>query len=163
MAIKGGRPDERRVTAHLLVSDVDQAIDFYRRAFGATVLYRSAMPGSPTVHAQLRIAESALLVTRENPAGRRGGLRYPAGLGGATNIQELYVDDVDASVLRAVQAGGTLLCEPMNTFFGDRYAQLRDPCGHVWGLATVLEELTPEEIDARASQHFAAGQCAPTA
>jgi PhnB protein len=150
MSIRGGRPNTNQISAHLLVRDGDAAIGFYRRAFGAEELYRAAMPGGAGVHAQLRIGGSTVLVTSENPTHEPDlGVRSPETLGGATTILELYVDDVDDAYRRAIEAGATETFAPHDTFFGDRYGQLRDPFGHVWALATVKEEVTPEQIAQR--------------
>ena len=165
MAIAGARPDERRITAHLLVRNVEKAIDFYRRAFGADVLYRSAVgPDSRVLHAQLRVADSCLLLSEENMgmaeatfARYETGVktRSPETLRGTSVILELYVDDVDRAFRRAVEAGATPKIPVANAFYGDRYGQLVDPFGHVWALATVLETLSAEQVDERAASHFA--------
>jgi uncharacterized glyoxalase superfamily protein PhnB len=164
MAIRGARPDERRIAAHLLVRNLERAIDFYRRAFGAEVLYRSTVgPESRVLHAQLRIADSWVLVSEENMgmpeevyARYETGMktRSPETLRGTTVILELYVDDVDRAFRRAVEAGASPKIPVGNAFYGDRYGQLVDPFGHVWALATVLETLTPERVDELAASHF---------
>jgi uncharacterized glyoxalase superfamily protein PhnB len=150
MSIQGARPNDRRISPHLIVRDGEGAIDFYQRAFGATVLYRSPMPAGAGIHAQLRIGDSTVLISTENlthdPDLR---VRAPETLGGSSTVLELYVDDVDAAYQRAVEAGATPTMPPMDTFFGDRYGQLRDPSGHVWALAMVKEELTPAQIQER--------------
>ena len=160
MSIKGGRPNERRVTAHLLVNDATAAVDFYQRALGAEVLYRSTMPGGQTIHAHLKIGQGVFMVTWADLG--EGGEPHldqpktgsPDRLGGTSVILEMYVDDVDAAFRRAVDAGATPCGEPEDSFFGDRYVQVTDPFGHVWALATVVEELTPAQIDERAMAQF---------
>jgi PhnB protein len=149
MAIRGGRPIEQRIAPHLLVHDGSLAVEFYKGVFDATELYRSDMPGGAGVHAQLRLAESTILVTQATaPSGAA-----PDPPPGSSVILELYVDDVDAVYQRAIEAGATSACPLMDTFFGDRYGQVRDPFGHVWGLATVKEELTPKEVAERMAGH----------
>jgi PhnB protein len=155
MAIKGARPNERRIAPHLLVGDGERAIQFYEAVFGAQVLYQSPMPGGSGIHAQVRIAESTVLVTTAS-GDAHPGVGSPDVIGGSATILELYLDDVDAVYQRAVDSGATALMPLMDTFFGDRYGQIRDPFGHIWGLATVREELTPQEVDER-MRRYAAG------
>ena len=165
MAIRGARPNDRRIVAHLIVRNLEKAIDFYRRAFGAEVLYRSALPpDSRALHAQVRIADSVVLRFRGEHGDGRGGLfarfetgmktRSPETLQGSTVILELYVDDVDGAFRRAVEAGARPKIPVADAFYGDRYGQLVDPFGHVWALATVLETLTTREVDQRAADYF---------
>ncbi len=165
MAISGARPNERRIAAHLIVRNIEKAIDFYGRAFGAQVLYRSAVPpDSRVLHAQLKVFDSTVLVSEENmgmpeevygryETGTR--TRSPETLRGTSVILELYVDDVDRAFARAVQAGAASKIPVANTFYGDRLGQVTDPFGHVWALASVVETLSPREVDARAAAHFA--------
>ena len=123
MSIKGARPNEARIALHLLVSDGERALQFYAAAFGATVLFRSPMPGRNGVHAQIRIAESTVLITTVGPAsdGAHPGIGSPEMLGGSSTILELYVENVDTVYQRAVDAGATAVMPLMDTFFGDRY------------------------------------------
>jgi uncharacterized glyoxalase superfamily protein PhnB len=157
MAILGGRPDTRQLAPHLIVRDGAAAIDFYRRAFGANELYRSEMPGGVGLHAQLRIADSVVLVSDENltrhPESR---VAAPETFGGASVILELYVDDVDPWYSRAIEAAAAATMPPTDTFFGDRYGWVTDPSGHIWSLATVIAILTPEQVSERMQGH--AGQ-----
>jgi uncharacterized glyoxalase superfamily protein PhnB len=164
MAIRGARPNDRRITAHLIVRNVEKAIDFYRRAFGADVLYRSALPGeSRALHAQVKIGDSIVLLSEENmgmpeevysrfETGMK--TRSPETLQGSTVILELYVEDVDGAFRRAVEAGARPKIPVADAFYGDRYGQLVDPFGHVWALATVVETLTTREVDQRAADYF---------
>lgn len=161
MAIAGARPDIRQIAPHLLVHDGARAVEFYRQAFGAQELYRSAMPDGQGIHAQLRIHDSVVLVSDESMRHPELAVRAPRTLGGAGTILELYVDDVDAAFARAVAAGASPTLQPMDTFFGDRYSWVTDPFGHVWGLATVHEVLTPEQIGER-MQAYASQACQPT-
>jgi PhnB protein len=164
MAIQGARLDERRIAAHLIVRNLEKAIDFYRRAFSAEVLYRSAIPPeSRALHAQMKIADSFVMLSEENmgmpeetyskfETGMK--TRSPETLHGTTVILEIYVDDVDRAFQRAVEAGATPKIPVANAFYGDRYGQLIDPFGHVWALATVRETLTAREVDNRAAEYF---------
>ncbi|HZF09948.1 MAG TPA: VOC family protein [Thermoanaerobaculia bacterium] len=153
MAIAGGRPHNRRIVAHLMVRDTSRAIEFYQQAFGAEVLYQALLPGGKALHAHLRIADSVVLVSEEY-RGRPGEASAEREAGGAAVLLELYVDDVEAAFERAKAAGAMEKSAIALDFYGDRYGQLADPFGHVWGLATVQETLTPEEIDHRMTEHF---------
>lgn len=154
MAIKGGRPVTGQISPHLIVRDGASAVAFYQRAFGAEELYRSEMPGGVGIHAQLRIADSVILVSDEDLSRRpEAKVASPETLGGTAVLLELYVDDVDAWFERAVQAGATETMPPADTFYGDRYGWLTDPFGHVWSLATAKEVIPPEEIAARMQEY----------
>jgi PhnB protein len=162
MAIKGARSEHRRVTAHLLVRDAARAVEFYTRAFGAAELYRSAMPDGNGIHAHLKIGDSMVMVSDERPdSGEPGHAdlpsppRSPQSLGGTSTVLELYVDDADAAFRRAVDAGATPTLPVSDTFWGDRYGWVTDPFGHIWALATVKEELTPDEVSARMREYAA--------
>ena len=158
MAIKGARPEHRRITPHLIVPDTDEAVDFYQRAFGAEVLYLAPLPTGKHLHAHLRIADTIVMLTQEDPDEPTGDaaarVATPVRLGGTTVIFELYVDDVDASVKRAKDAGASEPLAVCDAFWGDRYGWVRDPYGYIWALATVQEELTPRQIEDRMIEAF---------
>ena len=151
MAIKGARAEDGRVTPHLMVRGGRKAVDFYARAFGATVLYESPMPGNG-IHAHLRVGRTLIMVTDERPPSPEGmlrGIAAPESLGATTTILEFYVDDVDIAYQRAVDAGAKAMLPICDTFYGDRMGWVMDPAGHIWALSTVKEELTPEEVHQR--------------
>lgn len=164
MAIRGGRPDDRRISPNLIVRDAGRAIAFYEKALGAEALYVSRLPDGKVLHAQLRIGDTVLLVSEENMgmaeadfARHEQGVRTraPQTLGGTSLVLELYVDDVDAVFQRAIDAGGKVKMALSDTFYGDRMGQMQDPFGQVWALATVQEVLDPQEVDRRARELFA--------
>ena len=164
MSIQGGRPNERRVVAHLMVPDGREALAFYKRALGAETLYVSELPGGRIVHAHIRVGDSVVMLTEETlqeegqgPAEERFGVRVasPNTLRGTTVMLEMYVDDVDAMFARALEAGAKVVIEPEVMFYGDKYGIVQDVFGHCWALATVVEELTPEEVTQRAMARFA--------
>lgn len=158
MAIQGARPNNRQIVPYLFVRNGDEAIDFYQRAFGAEVMYRSPMPGGNGVFAQLRVGESVVQVASESPQKPcEGGPVSPQTLGGTCVAIEMYVDDVDAAFDRAVEAGGAPTMRPVDTFFGDRYSWVTDPYGHLWALATAKETVTPDEIQRRIDEMMAVG------
>jgi PhnB protein len=158
MAIQGARADNRQIVPYLFVRNGNEAIEFYQRAFGAEVLYRSPMPGGGGVFAQLRVGESVVQVASESEQKPcAGGAVSPQTLGGTSVVLETYVDDVDAAFDRAVEAGAAPTMRPCDTFFGDRYSWVTDPYGHLWALATVKETVTPDEVQRRMDEMMAVG------
>lgn len=161
MAIKGAQPEHGRVTPHLIVRNTLQAVGFYKQALGADVLYCSPLPDGTTTHAHLKIANSVVMVTEESPEQARtkehlgARLASPESLGATSTILELYVDDVDATYKRAVDAGAIPVMPPMNAFWGDRYSWVADPFGYLWALSTIKEVLTPEQVKERMDAMFA--------
>ena len=153
MAIKGARPEDGRVTPHLMIRGGQKAVDFYTRAFGATVLYSSPMPGGAEgIHAHLQVGRSMIMVTDEfpqSPDGMMLGVSAPETLGATTVILEYFVDDVDAAYQQAVTAGAKPMRPVCEAFYGDRTGWVVDPFGHVWSISTVKEELTPEQVHDR--------------
>lgn len=141
------------LTPHIIVPDADQAIDFYRRAFGAEEIVRMPTPdGSSVMHAELKIGNSVVMLGCENPDWECKG---PKALGGTPVTLHLYVNDVDTAFEQAVSAGATVTMPVDDTFWGDRYGQVTDPYGHQWSIATHKQDLTPEEINKGAQEFFA--------
>ena len=154
MAVRGSVPQPGVIVPHLVVRDTAEALSFYERAFGATVLYRSPSPSGHGEHLHLKLWESLVQVSSEEPAEQQRRvegalLAAPESLGGSTCVFQIAVPDVDAAYKRAVDAGGSPALPPTTMFWGDRYGWLRDPFGHVWALNQVQEILTPEEVDLR--------------
>lgn len=159
MAVYGSEPPVGVIVPHLVVQDVDEAVQFYRAAFDAEELYRSLSPTSGGQHVHLRILRSLVLVSTEEPAERANRMQVsqlaaPETLGGSTCVFQIRVQDVDHAYERAVRSGATPLMPVTDMFWGDRYGWVRDPFGHVWALSAVQEVLTAAEIGARMS-HFA--------
>ncbi|PYV08375.1 MAG: glyoxalase [Acidobacteria bacterium] len=138
-------------TPYLIVRDAARAIDFYRKAFGATELVRMPGPDGRLMHAEMRIGDSVIMLSDEFP--ERGALS-PQSLGGAGVGIFLYLDDVDAHFEQAVSAGAKVLVPVEDMFWGDRWGQIEDPFAHRWQLATHKEDLSGEEIGRRAAQAF---------
>ena len=164
MSIRGGKPNNRALSPNLIVRNAAKAVAFYARVFGAEQLYVWRLPNGTVLHAQLRIGESVFLVSEETMgmpeaqfAKFEKGMRTrsPETLGGTSCVIELYVDDVDATFRRALDAGGKVKAPPTDQFYGDRVGHFEDPFGHVWGVGQVLEELDPAEVDRRAAERFA--------
>ncbi|MDP3136086.1 MAG: VOC family protein [Burkholderiaceae bacterium] len=133
------------LTPHLVCRDANAAMDFYCKAFGARDGGRLPGPDGKLMHGMMWIGDSALMLVDENP---QWGLLSPLGLNGTPVIVHLYVEDVDAAMARAVEAGATLTMPATDMFWGDRYGQVRDPFGHQWSIATHIRDMSPEEIQA---------------
>ncbi len=140
------------LTPHLVVSDGQQAIEFYKKAFGAEELFRMPSPdGKSIMHAELKIGDSVLFLCDEFP----GANRSPQSLKGTSVALHLYVEDVDAAFKRATEAGAVAQMPPEDMFCGDRYSKVVDPFGHEWSLATHIKEVTIEEMSKAAAAAFA--------
>ncbi|MEJ2509602.1 MAG: VOC family protein [Gammaproteobacteria bacterium] len=131
------------VTPHLICAGAAQAIEFYTRAFGAVELSRLPDPQGRLLHASLRIGDSTVMLTDEFP---EWGSLGPKSLEGTPVTIHLYVDDADAFLERAVEAGAKVTMPLEDMFWGDRYGVLEDPFGHKWSVATHVRDVTPEEI-----------------
>ena len=135
------------LTPHLIVSPAADAVAFYVKAFGARPGLMMNGPGGVVMHGELKIGDSILMLADEQPPMGPGPVRKsPRNLGGTSSGVMLYVKDVDAVFARAVEAGGTGLMPPTDMFWGDRYAQLEDPFGHVWAIATHLKDMTARQM-----------------
>ena len=139
------------ITAHLVVRGADEAIDFYKRAFGAEQLKRMADPTGKVMHAELKIGNSIIMLADEYPDMDN----MAPGKEGSPVVLNLYSDDVDALWKRATAAGATVTMPLEDQFWGDRYGQVRDPFGHAWALGQHKEDVSPEEMGRRAEAFFA--------
>ncbi|HZS46814.1 MAG TPA: VOC family protein [Blastocatellia bacterium] len=157
MAIKGARAELNSISAHLLVSNGQQAVEFYQKAFGAQLLYSSPLPGGFGLHAHMKFGNSVFMVTDAFPEERRpeGWPASPQNIKTTTVIVELLVEDADAFAKRAVEAGAKVKLPIDDSFWGDRYGWLEDPFGHIWAVASVKEEITPDEVDKRMNEYMA--------
>jgi uncharacterized glyoxalase superfamily protein PhnB len=152
MAENLGMDGHRTLTPYLKVRGVAQAIEFYKKAFGAREKLRMPVPGSDKImHAQLLIGDSELMMTDES---KEWNVVSPLGLGGTSVTIHMYVPDVDATFAQAVAAGATANMPPMDMFWGDRFAKVTDPFGHEWSIATVKEKLTVEQMRERSVEAF---------
>ena len=131
------------LTPHLICAGAADAIEFYKKAFGAVERSRLPGPQGGLMHAEVRIGDSALMLVDEMP---EWGALGPKSLKGSPVTIHLYVKDVDATVAQAVAAGAKITMPVADMFWGDRYGQLEDPFGHRWSVATHTRDMTPEEI-----------------
>ena len=143
----------RTVNVSLVVPKATDAIAFHARAIGALPGSRTAGPdGVGTMHAEMRFGGSTIMLADENPW---WGMTAPATLGGTASSIHRYVGDADAAFVRAVDAGCEVEFPISETSWGDRYAKVKAPYGHSWGIATHLEDLEDDEVARRAAEWFA--------
>lgn len=142
---------EGRIVPYLMVDGAADAIDFYRRAFGAEERYRLEMPDGKIGHAEI-VVGGAVVYLADAPDDMPGDAANPAKLGGTSVLLHRYVADVDAAVATAEGVGATVLRPPADQFYGDRAAVVVDPYGHQWSLHAHIRDVTPEEMRAAASQ-----------
>jgi PhnB protein len=142
----------RTVTPHLICAGAADAIEFYKKAFGAVETARLPGPQGKIMHAMLRIGDSAVMLVDEMP---EWGALGPKALKGSPVTIHLYVDDVDAFAARAVKAGAKITMPVEDMFWGDRYGKLEDPFGHHWSVATHVRDASVEEMQ-RAMKNMAA-------
>lgn len=140
-------------TPHLIVKNAAQAIEFYKKAFGAKEKMRMQTPDGKIGHAEIQIGDSVIFLADESP--QMGMTKSPQTLGGCTGGVMLYVEDVDTTFKQAVDAGGKSSMPVADMFWGDRYGSLSDPYGHVWSIATHKEDVAPGEIEKRAQDFYA--------
>ena len=133
-------------TPYLIIKDAARAIEFYKKAFGATEMMRFAQPDGKIGHAEIKIGDSHIMLADEFP---EMGARSPQSLGGSPVSILLYVPDVDARFRQALAAGAKEMRPVKDQFYGDRSGTLTDPFGHVWTLATHKEDVSPEEVNRR--------------
>jgi uncharacterized glyoxalase superfamily protein PhnB len=131
------------ITPHLVCAGAADAIEFYKKAFGAVEGGRLPGAQGKIMHAQLRIGDSALMLVDEFPDWGSFG---PKSLKGSPVTIHLYVDNADATFERAIAAGAKIKMPIADMFWGDRYGVLEDPFGHYWSVATHMRDMTPEEM-----------------
>lgn len=143
-------PDDRRgLIPHLTCSPCAEAITFYGKAFGAEEISRIPSPdGTRMMHAEIQIGDGVLFLVDDFPEYCGGKSQTAVALGGTPVTIHRYVEDCDAAIQRAVNAGATVRMPPSDMFWGDRYGVVVDPFGHSWSLATHLRDLSPTEIEA---------------
>jgi PhnB protein len=153
MAVKPIPEGYHTATPYLAVDDAAEAIEYYKKAFGAKERVRMDAPEGKIGHAELEIGDSLVMLSDPFP---QATTRTPKELGGTSASVFLYVEDVDAVVKQAIEAGATITMEVADQFWGDRFGSLTDPFGHSWSIATHVEDVPPEEMAERAKEAMAA-------
>jgi PhnB protein len=143
------------VTPYLHVRGAANAIEYYKKVFEATEIMRMPGPGGKVMHAEIRIGNSMVMLADENP---QMGALSPQSVGGTACGLYVYVENVDAVVQKAVDAGAKLLRPVEDQFYGDRSGTFTDPFGHRWSVGTHIEDVSPEEMQKRMAK--VAGQAA---
>ena len=146
MSVKSTPDGYHTLTPALTVRGGADAIEFYKRVFGATEVMRMAMPDGKVMHAELQIGDSRVMLSDEFPD---WGAIGPQTVGACPSSLMVYVDDVDAVFAAAVAAGAKVERPVQDQFWGDRNGMVIDPFGYRWSLATHIEDVTPEEIERR--------------
>ena len=136
------------ITPSLTCRDAARAIDFYKQVFGAQELSRMSAPDGKITHAELKIGNSHIMLADENPAMGQGHTSATT-IGQSPVSLYVYLPDVDTVVKRAAAEGGKILKPVENQFYGDRSGFLQDPFGHLWGVATHVEDVSPKELEER--------------
>ena len=143
MAVKPIPEGYHTVTPFMTVRDAASAIEFYKRAFGATERDVAKDPSGKVMHAELQIGDSVIMMSDEFPD---YGALSPQSVGGSSMGLHIYVDNVDTAFDRAVKAGAQVEMPVMDQFWGDRYGKLKDPFGHKWSIATHTKDLSRDEM-----------------
>jgi PhnB protein len=141
------------LTPYLAVDDASEAIEYYKQAFGAKERVRMDAPDGKIGHAELEIGDALVMLSDPFP---QASTRPPKELGGTSASVFMYVEDVDAVVKKAVDSGATVTMEVADQFWGDRFGTITDPFGHVWSIASHVEDVPPEEMAERAKTAMAA-------
>lgn len=137
--------------AYLRMRNAAKAIEFYQRAFGASEKFRLVEPSGRVGHAELELGGTTLMLSEEFP---EFGIRGPDSLGGTTFTIHLHVDDADALIRRALDAGATLVRAASDQFYGERSGTVRDPFGHEWNIGHEIEKVSPAEMQRRYTAMF---------
>ena len=151
--VKAVPPGFHTLTPHLVVRNAEQALEFYKNAFGAEVLHVAHMPDGKVMHASLRIGDSMLMLNDEFPD---YGTLSPLSTGGSAVTIHIYTENVDAAFNRAVSAGAQLKMPLADQFWGDRYGVVADPFGHKWSLGAHIKDMSPEEMQREQDRAMAA-------
>jgi len=134
------------ITPYLIIKGAAEAIEYYKNVFGATEVMRMAQPDGRIGHAELKVGNSHIMLADEFPEMEHRG---PLSLGSSPVSMLIYVEDADSTVQRAVAAGAKILKPVQDQFYGDRSGFIRDPFGHLWGVATHKEDVSPQEMEER--------------
>ena len=134
------------ITPYLVIKGAAKAIEYYKSVFGATVVVRMDGPDGKVGHAELQIGDSRVMLADENP---QMGNRSAESIGASPVSLYVYIPDCDAVVAKAIAGGAKVLKPVADQFYGDRSGFIQDPFGHLWGIATHIEDVSPEEMKER--------------
>ena len=134
------------VTPYLVIKGAAQAIEYYKKVFGATEVVRMDGPQGTVGHAELQIGDSRIMLADENP---QMGHKSASTIGASPVSLYVYMPDVDRVVEKAVAEGAKLQRPVEDQFYGDRSGFIQDPFGHLWGVATHKEDVSPQEMKER--------------
>lgn len=146
MSVKAIPEGYHSVTPHMVIRDCIKALEFYKNAFDAKQLSLTQGPDGKVMHASIKIGDSIIMMSDEFPSAKSLG---PQSLGGSSIVLNIYTDNADKLWERAVKAGATVTMPIGDQFWGDRYGQITDPFGHRWSIAQHVEDVRPEDMEAR--------------
>lgn len=155
MTVKAIPQGYHSVTAYLMVEGAADAIGFYKDVFGATELFRMPDARGRIMHSEIRIGDSVVMLADTHPGTTCSS---PRSLGGSSVGLMIYLENVDTVFARALKAGSKSLRPVTNQFYGDRSGTLEDPFGHIWTVATHVEDVPPEELERRARAAMSSGK-----
>jgi PhnB protein len=139
------------ISPYLVVKGAAKAIEYYKKVFGATEVVRMDQPNGKVGHAELQIGDSRIMLAEENPSMGQGHMSA-SGIGASPVSLYLYIPDVDRVIERAVDEGAKVLKPVQDQFYGDRTGFIQDPFGHLWGVATHIEDVAPKDLAERAKK-----------
>jgi PhnB protein len=140
-------PGHENLIPHLVCDPCSEAIEFYKKAFGAEEIHRMPAPdGRKIMHAAIRIGKSIIFLVDDFPEFCAGKSSSPKALEGTPVSLHHYVQNCDAAIKRAQDAGATVVMPAQDMFWGDRYGVVTDPFGHKWAFATHIKDLSPAEM-----------------
>jgi uncharacterized glyoxalase superfamily protein PhnB len=137
------------VTPHLICAGAVDAIEFYKKAFGAVEIARLPDSDGKIMHASIRIGDSVIMLNEEHP---NWGTLGPKSLKGSPVTIHLYVENAEATFEQAVRAGAKVTMPLADMFWGDRYGKVEDPFGHQWSIGTHIRDVTPDEMQKAMAQ-----------
>lgn len=136
----------QRITPYLICRDASRAIKFYEKHFDAKEIYRLNAPDGKIMHAEIDFSDCRILISDEF---EQSGIKSPLSFAGTPVSMNIYVDDVDNTFNNMVADGCETLSQIADQFHGDRSGKLRDPFGHIWHIASNIEDVSPKEIKRR--------------
>jgi len=136
------------VTPYIICKGAAEAIEFYKKAFGAVEIMRMSGPNGQIGHAEIKIGDSHIMLADEHP---EIGAYSPQHYGGSPVSVLVYVENADETVNAAVAAGAKVRRPLKDEFYGDRAGTVVDPFGHQWYVHTHIKDVSPEELQKAAA------------